>query len=103
MQSGRWEMSKAGLVLVKDQATHGWFWLRGRRKTLEPVSGNFVWGLRRTGASIGRRRVPEYASELQSWKAGLGQQDSADWATRDVSRVHVMSTAALRAAILTQA
>lgn len=49
---------------------------------MEPPSGNCVWGLRRTDASIGQRRaeIRVRAAELgaKSWKAGLGRQDSAD-------------------------
>lgn len=50
---------------------------------MEPPSGNFVWGLRRTGASIGQRgaelRVRAAKLRAESWKAGLGRPDSADW------------------------
>lgn len=94
MQAGRWEMSKAGLVLVIGPGD-SWMILV-ERETQD--TGACVWELCLGLAPDWRLHWPqtcaEYASELKSWKAGLGQHDSADWATRDGSRVHVMAPAA---------
>ena len=89
----RWEMSRAGLLLVIGPGDSWMILVEGETQDI----GACVWELCLGLAPDWRLDWPETCAEhtrpsSKVGKRGLTQQDSAGWPTRDGSRVHVIAS-----------